>query len=375
MNEIIMQLPPQQARSYPIKIGKDLLLQPEKWLPVAWQHKRLVIITDDTVNSLYGEKLKHTLSAFQPLLFSFPAGETAKHYQTQHALIEQMLKQYCTRETAILALGGGVVGDMAGFVAATYLRGIPFIQLPTTLLAMVDSSVGGKTGINTAQGKNLIGAFWQPSCVIADVNCLKTLSRAHITQGLIEAVKMFLTSDAQSFQYVNHYGATLFQQDLNVFQAIIASAVKIKAAVVMADEKEKNERMILNFGHTIGHALEKITNYAMSHGDAVALGILVEAKISQLLGLLSQDDYDSIQRLLASWDINAHSLSEMDSTQLIQATYHDKKNIADQVRYVLLSKIGEVYQDDHLFAHPVADEVVKKALALVSGALLHNWKE
>ncbi len=366
INEIIMELPPQQASSYPIKIGKDLLKQPEKWLPKSWQSKQMVIITDETVKSLYAERLTQPLGDFQPLLFSFPPGEMAKNYQTKLNLIEQMLKHHCDRDTVILALGGGVVGDIAGFVAATYLRGIPYIQLPTTLLAMVDSSVGGKTGINTVHGKNLIGAFWQPSCVIADVNCLKTLSRTQVTNGLVEAVKMFITCDASRVEKVHDYGETLFQQDLTVFQSLIEWAINIKAKLVHLDEKEKNHRMVLNFGHTIGHAIENITQYTLLHGYAVALGMLVEAKIAQQLGLLPQSDYDKIQLLLARWDIHGHALKAMNFAQLIQATHHDKKIVRDQVRYVLLKKIGAVYQENDCFAHPVTDDAVKSALIAVS---------
>ncbi len=196
---IMMNIPASKAFTYPILVASDLLAHPEKWLPTDWQKKRLVIITDDNVNKIYGKHLSTILEQAKPLLLSFMPGEKSKNSQIKLNLEQRMIQAHCDRDTLILALGGGVVGDIAGFIAATYMRGISYIQIPTTLLAMVDSSVGGKTGINVPQGKNLIGAFWQPTCVIADMNCLSTLPQVHLINGLIEAIKMFATSDAKLF--------------------------------------------------------------------------------------------------------------------------------------------------------------------------------
>ncbi len=366
MNQISMKIPAQQAFSYPIHVGSNLLLQPEKWLPADGRGKQWVIITDDTVNKIYGENLSGILKESNPLILSFLPGEKSKNQQTKQYLEEQMIQHHCNRETVIVALGGGVVGDMAGFIAATYMRGISYIQIPTTLLAMVDSSVGGKTGINTPQGKNLIGAFWQPFCVVADMNCLTTLPQIHIINGLIEVIKMFLTNSDTYFHYVSNHIDNILNKDIKILENIVEKAIKIKVNIVSSDEKENNQRMILNFGHTIGHALEKITQYTLLHGYAVALGMLVEAKIAQLLGFLSYEDYNAIRLLLLKLNISGNQLKEIHSDAIIQATKTDKKIKDNKVRYVLLKKIGQVYHENNTFAHPVSDEIVAKSLLEVS---------
>jgi 3-dehydroquinate synthase len=366
MKQIIMQIPAQPAVSYPINIGTNLLAHPEQWLPMDWRNKQLVIMTDNTVNALYGKKIFNVLKEWKPLLLSFAPGEKSKNYQTKRRLEEKMIRNHCNRETIILSLGGGVVGDIAGFIAATYMRGIAYIQLPTTLLAMVDSSIGGKTSINTAQGKNLIGAFWQPTSVIIDMNCLATLPQTHMINGLIEALKMFMTMHRDYFDYAHDNIDSILSKDVSVLQNIIERAIKIKIDVVSADEKENHQRAILNFGHTIGHALEKVTRYTLLHGYAVALGILVEAKISQLLGFISLDDYQMIQSLFLKLTISGDQLKEINHDAIIKATKIDKKIKDNQVRYVLLKKIGQVYSEDNVFTHPVPDEIVAQSLFDVS---------
>lgn len=367
MNQIIMEIPARQSFSYSINVGFDLLSRPEEWLPRDSHTKRLVIITDDNVNKIYGEKLSHALSRYEPLLLSFVPGEKSKNYQTKHLLEEQMIQHHCNRDTLILALGGGVVGDLAGFIASTYMRGVPYIQIPTTLLAMVDSSVGGKTSINTHQGKNLIGAFWQPSCVVTDLNCLMTLSQEYLINGLVEAIKMFMTNDANHLNDLINNINNILQKDISILKNIVEQAIKIKVDIVSQDEKESNQRMILNFGHTIGHALEKMTDYTMLHGYAVALGILVESKISQLSGFLSNEEFLIVQQLFSKLNISGSQLKNMNFDEIIQATKADKKIKSGHVRYVLLKKLGQVCQENNTFAHPVSDEMVKNALLDVSG--------
>jgi len=362
---IMMNIPASKAFTYPILVASDLLAHPEKWLPTDWQKKRLVIITDDNVNKIYGKHLSTILEQAKPLLLSFMPGEKSKNSQIKLNLEQRMIQAHCDRDTLILALGGGVVGDIAGFIAATYMRGISYIQIPTTLLAMVDSSVGGKTGINVPQGKNLIGAFWQPTCVIADMNCLSTLPQVHLINGLIEAIKMFATSDAKLFNYVNTNINDILDRNTLSLKKVIEHAIKIKVNIVSSDEKENHQRMILNFGHTIGHALEKMTDYTLLHGNAVALGMLVEAKISELLGYLSPENYQIIQSLMSKLNISGHQLRVMDFDKIIQATYTDKKMKECQVRYILLNKIGEVRNDNHTVAHPVPDEIILKSLHFV----------
>lgn len=366
MTQMMMKIPAQQATTYSIMIESHLLDHPDQWLPRDCYNKKLVIITDDNVKKQYGERLFDKLNKSKPLLLSFSPGEKSKNYQTKQYLEEQMIQSDCNRETIILSLGGGVVGDMAGFIAASYMRGISYIQLPTTLLAMVDSSIGGKTAINMPQGKNLVGAFWQPMGVVADLNCLTTLSDTHLINGLVEALKMFMISDVDYFNYANQHLDKILHRDSAILQNIVQQAMKIKIGVVSKDEKENNQRVILNFGHTIGHALEKISNYNLLHGYAVALGILVEAKISQLLGFLSSDAYQMIQSLFLRLNISGLQLKGFDFESIIQTTKRDKKIKSDHVRYVLLKAIGQVCNDDDSFTYPVSDEIVKKALFNVS---------
>ncbi|MCD6038925.1 MAG: aroB [Gammaproteobacteria bacterium] len=366
MDKIIMQIPARHAFHCPILIEPHLLDHPNKWLSTDFLGKSLVIITDENVRKFYGNNLLHNLMNYNPLLLSFAPGEKSKNYQTKQYLEEKMFQHQCGRETLILALGGGVVNDMAGFIAATYMRGISYIQIPTTFLSMIDSSVGGKTGIDTVYGKNLIGAFWQPASVIIDRHCLTTLSRNHFVNGLIEALKIFMTSDASSFQYVTQHLDEIINQDTFMVDNIIRRAIKIKIDIVSKDEKDNNLRMILNFGHTIGHALEKQSDYTLLHGYAVALGILVEAKISQLSGLFSLDDYKVIQSLFLKLGICGSWLKTIDREEVIEATKLDKKIKSGKVRYILLKKWGQVCSEDNNYAHFVPDNMVKKALLEVS---------
>jgi 3-dehydroquinate synthase len=367
MTQIMMKIPPQQVTYCPIQIEPHLLSHPDKWLPEHCINKKLVVITDDNVKNYYGNTLLKKLKKYDPLLLSFLPGEKSKNYQTKQYLENQMLESHCDRDTIILALGGGVVGDVAGFVAATYMRGISYIQIPTTLLAMVDSSIGGKTGINTTRGKNLIGAFWQPIAVIIDTNCLTTLPKTHLINGLIEALKMFMTSDLTSFNYASKHIDKILNADILTLKDIIQRAITTKINIVSQDERENGLRTILNFGHTIGHALEKIMDYTLLHGYAVALGILVEAKISQLSGFLSHVDYQTIQSLFLKLSISADLLEKIEVEKIIMATKRDKKVKSGSVRYVLLKNIGQVYNQDNSFIHSVSDEIVRNALLEVSG--------
>ncbi len=368
MKELTMNILGTKPSAYPILIANHLLAEPERWLTKKEFH-HLVIITDDHVKAHFGSHLLQNVrrAGFDnSFIFSFLPGEQSKRLSTHEYLVDQMLKQHCDRNTLILALGGGVVGDVAGFLAATYMRGISYIQIPTTLLAMVDSSVGGKTGVDTVDGKNLIGSFWQPAAVIADLNCLKTLSREQFINGLIEAAKMFLTHDTGSFFHTLENLDSFFQLEPSALQQLISQALAIKMAVVSRDEKEKGERMALNFGHTIGHALEKQSGYSLLHGFAVALGILVEAKIAELQGLLAPADYQLIKAFFLKLNISGRRLRNFASNDILSSTRNDKKSHKGHSRYVLLETIGKVYQHEGSFAHIVQDDIVKIAFEKVS---------
>lgn len=359
--QIEIVLPGAVASSYQIQIGSGLLDNILHWMPKSVGV--VVIITDDYVKKQYAYLIENVLkkAGYKVLLLSFPCGEKSKNSRTKAKLEEKMLENGCGRDSVILAVGGGVVGDLAGFIAATFMRGIPYIQIPTTLLAMVDSSVGGKTAIDTPQGKNLIGAFWQPIAVISDIQCLKTLPQKQIINGLIEALKIYLTSDVDSLDYLQEHLEEILKGNDETLATLVHRAVKLKAEIVQQDEKEHHQRAILNFGHTIGHALEILSDYQLLHGYAVALGILVEAKIAQLMGHLEQKQYRLIQSILERLYILASDLKTFDVEAVIKNTQLDKKNRAGLVHYVLLNNVGGVYEKNNQFAHPVPDDVVRRA--------------
>lgn len=355
---IVIKLSTIKKVDYPVFLDVGLLKKPLVWLPKQSIFSTIVVITDNRVEKLYAKRLVHALKkeGYPVLLLAFPAGESSKNYQTKQYLEERMLDNHCDRHTLCLALGGGVVGDLVGFIAATYMRGIAYIQIPTTLLAMVDSSIGGKVGINMPQGKNLIGAFWPPKAVVIDLDCLKSLTQKKINCGMVEILKTFLVFDKKSVVYFAHHQ--------NNFKELITRAVNIKIEIVSQDEKEHNQRHILNFGHTIGHAIEKITDYKVLHGEAVGMGIYVESKISTLLGILTDKEYQMIQTLLIALGINLSKLKKLNPDKLVQATQVDKKISKGRVNYVLLKRIGEVYQKDRCVVQAVEDRVVKRALLM-----------
>jgi 3-dehydroquinate synthase len=366
--KITIKLSQTSSRNYNILIGSNLQNELLKFLRVQKNIRNIVIITDSTVEKLYGEKMVTNLESSLPKaktilnLFSFPAGEKHKTQSTVSRLQDHMFAQKCGRDTLVIALGGGVVGDVAGYVSATYMRGIPFVQAPTTLLAMVDSSVGGKTGVDTKYGKNMVGAFWQPLAVFADVEMLKTLPKEHIRSGLPEAVKMFVTHDKKMFEYVISNREKILQLDLDVIQKIISRAVELKAGVVIRDETEKNERKVLNFGHTVGHALEKLSNYKLLHGYAVGLGMIVEARISNLLGKLSDTEYELIEKTIVDLGVKTGDIKKFEPKKIISEMSHDKKMQNGEVQMVLLNGIEKVCKKHGKWAHFVESKVIFEAL-------------
>jgi len=353
--------------SYDIIVGQGFFENFFDYIKDIKNINHYAIITDSTVKKLYGLNLLSQLkSKFKKKLkvdlLSFPAGEASKSQSVKTKLENQIFEKKCGRDTLIIALGGGVVGDLAGFIASTYMRGIPYVQVPTSLLAMVDSSVGGKTGINTSYGKNLIGAFWQPKKVIADIDCIENLPQKEFVNGLIEAIKMFFTHDAKMVDYCIQNKKKILKKDPKIIQQIITKAIQIKAGVVTRDECEANERMTMNFGHTICHAIEKINNYKIMHGYAVGLGIIVEAKISELLGLLSKQSYQLIENIIIDLGINRNDLKNYKTQDIIKLIKIDKKARNNKPLFVLLNDIGKVYKKNCNFAHYVDDKIVKKAL-------------
>jgi 3-dehydroquinate synthase len=322
------------SQSYPIYFGEDLSF----FLAETIREKRLAIISNDVVAPLYANELAATLrqKGSTVSIHSVPDGEDSKSPETFAKLLAELAQNNLDRKSAVLALGGGVVGDLAGFVAASYMRGIAFYQIPTTLLAMVDSSVGGKTGINLNEGKNLVGAFWQPQAVFTDVRYLRSLPEQEFRGGAVELFKHGLLADPTILEDVeksefNPKGQTEFLIDL------IKRSVKVKADIVDLDEKEQNVRAYLNLGHTLAHALEAATNHELTHGEAVAYGLVFDAHLAKQRGYA--DEVERCVRFL-KW-INPKPLMVEGLDVLEPFMQRDKKNEGGKVKFVLLEKIGK----------------------------------
>jgi 3-dehydroquinate synthase len=333
-------------RSYDIKIGTRLLERLGKQCADLNLGKRCAIISDTNVAPRFGKaaqgSLKH--AGFEPILITVSAGEPAKSLKSVQTCYDQLAAQRLERKSFIVALGGGVVGDLAGFVAATYLRGIPFVQVPTTLLAQVDSSVGGKVGVNLRAGKNLVGSFHQPRLVVCDLETLVTLPLREYRAGLAEVIKYGIIYDAALFERLERELPKLLRRDTKTLAAIIARCCEIKADVVRQDETESGLRAILNFGHTIGHALEAISRYGKYlHGEAISIGQVAAAKLSARILHLPEPQVVRINNLFARAGLPTRvSLNAPQRQSLIEAMKLDKKVSSGEIKFVLARRIGRV---------------------------------
>ncbi len=333
-------------RSYSILIGAKLLSQLGAQCRKLKLGKRCAIILDKNVAPLFGKAVERNLRAagFDPVLITVPAGETAKSLVTVQSCYDQLAAHRLERKSFIVALGGGVVGDLAGFVAATYLRGVDFIQVPTTLLAQVDSSVGGKVGVNLKAGKNLVGSFYQPKLVLCDLDTLNTLPLREFRAGLAEVIKYGIICDAKLFARLEHDLRVILKRDSQTLVEIIARCCEIKADVVSHDETEGGLRAILNFGHTIGHALEAISSYGkFLHGEAISIGQVAAAKLSAKVLGLSQRDVNRIKKLFERVGLPTQiKLNPAQRRNLFNAMKLDKKVSGGEIKFVLAKKIGKV---------------------------------
>jgi 3-dehydroquinate synthase len=333
-------------RSYSVKIGTGLLSRLGAECKTLALGRRGVVITDERVAARFASRALQCLRAagFDPALVTVPAGEKSKSLQAVAACYDQLARHRLERKSFVIALGGGVIGDLAGFVAATYLRGLAFVQVPTTLLAQVDSSVGGKVGVNLTAGKNLVGAFHQPRLVLCDLDTLRTLPRREYRAGLAEVIKYGIINDAALFRRLERDMPKLLKLDPPTLAAIIARCCAIKAAVVSQDETESGPRAILNFGHTIGHALEAITRYgAYLHGEAIAIGQVAAAKLSAALLGLPARDVDRVAVLFRHAGLPTHvKLGAARRERLFAAMRLDKKVRGGEIRFVLAERIGKV---------------------------------
>jgi 3-dehydroquinate synthase len=331
-------------RSYPIHIGAGLLGRADLIVP-ALPQKRVAIVTDETVAPLYLDIVTRALTgagvAVVPIVI--PDGETHKNWQTLNTLFDALLEHRCERRTTIVALGGGVVGDIAGFAAAVYQRGVPFIQMPTTLLAQVDSSVGGKTAVNHPLGKNMIGAFYQPRAVLADTAALSTLPDRELGAGLAETIKYGFIRDRAFFDWLEAHVDDLIARDSAALAYAIEQSCRNKAEVVALDERESDVRALLNFGHTFGHAIEAGTGYATwLHGEAVAAGMVLAARLSQRLGHLDATDVARIVALLGRAKLPVEA-PDLGLERYLELMGHDKKVESGRVKFILLEQIGRAF--------------------------------
>ncbi len=328
------------ARSYQVRIGRGLLSMADEMVP--WIHGRQVcVVTDEVVAPLYLRALRAALSGKQVVECILPGGEGGKTLAGVHGIFDAMLGAHCDRETTVLALGGGVVGDMAGFAAACYQRGVPFIQAPTSLLAQVDSSVGGKTGVNHPGGKNMIGAFHQPRRVLADTAALDTLPPRHLSAGLAEVIKYGLVNDRDFFIWLEDNIAACLARDPAALEFIIERSCAAKAAIIEQDERESGARALLNLGHTFGHAIEAGTGYGRwLHGEAVATGMAMAAHMSMLMGWLPASDGARIDALLKAAGLPHQPFAGIAAPRLLELMQVDKKVRHGQLRLILLRGIG-----------------------------------
>jgi 3-dehydroquinate synthase len=337
---------PLGSRSYSIKISTGLLVRLGAECRRLALGSRCAIISDTNVAPRYGKAAQQALvkAGFAAELITIPAGETAKSLKTLESCFNQLAAQRLERKSFIVALGGGVVGDLAGFVAATYLRGVAFVQVPTTLLAQVDSSVGGKVGVNLKAGKNLVGAFHQPRLVLCDLDTLASLPMREYRAGLAEVIKYGIIYDAALFQRLERDLPRLLRRDPRTLAAIVARCCEIKAEVVRQDETESGLRAILNFGHTIGHALEAVSRYGKYlHGEAIAIGQVAAAKLSARLLGLSAREVDRIENLFHRAGLPTHvKLNAPQRQKLLAAMKLDKKVSGGEIKFVLARKIGAV---------------------------------
>jgi len=344
-------------RSYPIYIGNGLL-EDEKIITSHIKTRTICIVSNTTVSKLYLEYIKNLLDDYQLVEAIIDDGEEFKNYNSLNYIYTKLLENQCNRDTTILALGGGVVGDIAGYAAASFLRGIPFVQIPTTLLAQVDSSVGGKTGINHLLGKNMIGAFYQPQAVVIDLNVLKTLDNRQISAGLAEVIKYGLIWDEDFFKYLEVNIDNLKQLDFDHLEHVIYRSCEIKAKVVSEDEKESGIRAILNLGHTFGHAIENCLGYGeWLHGEAVGCGMVLAAKMSLAQGWLSESEFDRVKDLISQANLPIEK-PKIDYENFIGAMKLDKKNKDKEIYLVLQQGIGKAIVTNK-YSSNTLDEIIK----------------
>ena len=344
-----------EERSYDILIGRNILSKVGEFISKRFNPSKTTIITHPSIRSLFGDKIESGLANIinSTEVIEVPEGESSKSLQQAELIYDRMLEMKCDRKSFLIALGGGVIGDLTGFIAATYQRGIPFIQIPTTLLSQVDSSVGGKTAVNLPRGKNMIGAFYQPKLVVIDLDTLQTLPKKEFRAGLAEVVKYGVIADAELFTFLENKADEILSLKSTCLEYIIETSCAIKARVVEKDEHENRHRMILNFGHTFGHAIETLTNYTeYLHGEALSIGMVQAASLSVETGLCNEDVLIRIKNLLKKFGLPIHP-PDLKPEDIIQSMYHDKKTTRNKLRLILAKAIGSIEIVDNVSETPI----------------------
>jgi len=353
MEKIFVNTP---SKKYPIVLGKKVITELSNHLQKYHKNKKVVVITDDTVKKLHLQTLEKELPDF--LTITIPPGEGSKSREIKAKIEDALLERNFGKDTLLIALGGGVIGDLTGFVASTYYRGIPFLQVPTTLLAMVDASIGGKTGINTEHGKNLIGTVYQPDAVMIEVEFLKTLPEEEFLNGLAEVIKIGCILDKDLFEEIEKHKEGILQRKEELLLPLINRSISLKKSIVENDEQETGLRQILNFGHTVGHALEAATHYRRwTHGEAIGIGMCVAARLSEALGRLARRDGARVTRLIRTAGLPTQAKG-VPVTSVLRALRYDKKFIHGRPRWVLPTRIGRV-----ILTEEVPAPVVRRVLA------------
>ena len=338
MHQLVVDL---GDRSYPIFIGQDIITDSQLWTQYI-RAGQVMIVSNETVAPLYLEQVKSALADKLVSTVVLPDGESYKNLDTLNLIYSQLLSEQHNRTTTLVALGGGVVGDMTGFAAACYQRGVDFIQIPTTLLSQVDSSVGGKTGVNHSLGKNMIGAFHQPKAVVIDTNTINTLPDNELSAGIAEVIKYGLILDLEFLEWLEQNLELLLRRDPQALAYIIRRSCEIKAQVVAEDEKETGKRALLNLGHTFGHAIEAHVGYGgWLHGEAVSAGTVLAAQLSQRLGWLSSTDVERVKSILKAASLPLAPPAEMSSEDFLKRMAVDKKVLDGQLRLILLKALGQ----------------------------------
>ena len=346
---------------YDITIEKNYDKLGEVFDKLGTKEHRICVVTDSTVGKFYLDEVMSIARNYsiETISFTFEAGEQSKNLDTVGDLYETLIKAKFDRKDILVALGGGVVGDLTGYAASTYLRGIKVVQMPTSLLSMVDSSVGGKTGVDFRGYKNMIGAFHQPSAVYMNISTLKTLTDEQYFSGYGEIIKHGLIRDMEYFDYLDAHSTQIAQRELDVLEEVVAVSCNIKRVVVENDPKEKGERALLNFGHTLGHAIEKLMNFTMLHGECVAVGMVAAAYMSAKRGMISEGDYQRVVSMIKALKLPV-CVSGITADDVIEISKSDKKMEAGKIKFVLLDNMGNA-----VIRKDVTDDDMREALKVV----------